>query len=360
MRIGKFCLVFGLWAGLAAQASSQAPSITSEQIAELKQQILKEVDGNAKLVQVMIDTMYSYGELGFQEFETSKYLTTLLEKNGFKVEHGISGIPTAWMATWGSGDGSRLYSAGIAEARCCISRSDYSWRSRSWRRAQLRPGRKHRRRVGREGCDDEKSSVRHHQNLARSRGRVAWKQSLLRSRRLFQGHRCGVVLACWRQPGSLVWRIFQQWSGLVSVQLPWRERTFRGRSVARTQRARCCGVDGRRLELPPRASSPSAALPLRHSQRRRPAECSAAKRLCLVLLPGDRLSTHQRAVGDRRPYGHWCCLDDRHEVGLHADRYSVARTLQQTYRGRGHREREAHWPSHLVRCRSNAGQGIAA
>ena len=56
MRIGKFCLVFGLLAGLAAQASSQTPSITSEQIAELKQQILKEVDGNAKLVQVMIDT----------------------------------------------------------------------------------------------------------------------------------------------------------------------------------------------------------------------------------------------------------------------------------------------------------------
>ena len=69
----------------------------------IKQQILKEVDSNAKLVQVMVDTMYSFGELGFQEFETSKYLTDLLEKNGFKVERGISGIPTAWMATWGSG-----------------------------------------------------------------------------------------------------------------------------------------------------------------------------------------------------------------------------------------------------------------
>src|SRR3981081_2805704 len=104
MRTGRFCLIFGLLAALVAPALSQAPSITAEQGAELKQQILKEVDGNAKLVQVMIDTMYSYGELGFQEFETSKYLTTLLEKNGFKVEHGISGIPTAWMATWGSGE----------------------------------------------------------------------------------------------------------------------------------------------------------------------------------------------------------------------------------------------------------------
>jgi aminobenzoyl-glutamate utilization protein B len=84
---------------------AQAPATLSpEQTAAFKQQILKNVDGNAKLVQVMIDTIYSYGELGFQEFETSKYLTNLLEQNGFKVERGISGIPTAWMATWGSGE----------------------------------------------------------------------------------------------------------------------------------------------------------------------------------------------------------------------------------------------------------------
>jgi aminobenzoyl-glutamate utilization protein B len=90
MRIGKMYLLFGLLALFIAPASSQNPSISPEQGAEMKQQILKEVDGNAKLVQVMIDTLYSYGELGFQEFETSKYLTALLEKNGFKVEHGIS------------------------------------------------------------------------------------------------------------------------------------------------------------------------------------------------------------------------------------------------------------------------------
>ena len=54
-------------------------------------------------VQVMIDMIFSFAELGFQEFETSKYLTGILEAEGFKVERGIAGIPTAWMATWGSG-----------------------------------------------------------------------------------------------------------------------------------------------------------------------------------------------------------------------------------------------------------------
>ncbi len=57
----------------------------------------------AKLVQVMVDSIFSFGELGFQEFETSRYITDILRENGFEVEEGIAGIPSAWMARWGSG-----------------------------------------------------------------------------------------------------------------------------------------------------------------------------------------------------------------------------------------------------------------
>ena len=64
----------------------------------LKTLAVNDVEGQAKLIQVMVDKIFSFGELGFQEFETSKYLTEILENNGFKVEKGISGIPTAWMA----------------------------------------------------------------------------------------------------------------------------------------------------------------------------------------------------------------------------------------------------------------------
>src|SRR5208282_1313936 len=53
--------------------------------------------------QVMVDSVFSCGELGFQEFETSKYLTGILEKEGFKVERGVAGIPTAFVASWGQG-----------------------------------------------------------------------------------------------------------------------------------------------------------------------------------------------------------------------------------------------------------------
>jgi len=53
----------------------------------------------------MVDKVFSFAELGFQEVESSKYLTGILEENGFAIENSISGIPTAWMAKWSNGDG---------------------------------------------------------------------------------------------------------------------------------------------------------------------------------------------------------------------------------------------------------------
>src|SRR6476646_2280296 len=54
-------------------------------------------------IQKMNDMVFSFAEPGFQEFETSKYLVGILKQNGFTVQEGVSGIPTAWTATWGSG-----------------------------------------------------------------------------------------------------------------------------------------------------------------------------------------------------------------------------------------------------------------
>ena len=69
----------------------------------LKAEAAKEIDAKTKMIQEMVDQVFSFGELGMQEVETSKYLTGLLERNGFKVERGVAGIPTAFVAKWGSG-----------------------------------------------------------------------------------------------------------------------------------------------------------------------------------------------------------------------------------------------------------------
>ncbi len=69
----------------------------------LKQEVIRTIDANAKDAQVMVDKVFSFAELGFQEYETSKYITDILRENGFSIQDSISGIPTAWWATWGSG-----------------------------------------------------------------------------------------------------------------------------------------------------------------------------------------------------------------------------------------------------------------
>ena len=75
----------------------------SPRLAALKAEAAKEIDAKAKLIQVMVDQVFSYGELGMQEVETSRYLSKILEDSGFTVTRGVAGIPTAFVARWGSG-----------------------------------------------------------------------------------------------------------------------------------------------------------------------------------------------------------------------------------------------------------------
>jgi aminobenzoyl-glutamate utilization protein B len=72
-------------------------------IETLKKELAAEVEAMKELSAQMNDMIFSFAELGFQEEETSKYVTDILRKNGFTIQMGIGGIPTAWTATWGSG-----------------------------------------------------------------------------------------------------------------------------------------------------------------------------------------------------------------------------------------------------------------
>lgn len=89
-------------AALAFLCAAPAPA-QNDPAPAYKQRVAADVEAMRKQTQVMIDMVFSFAELGFQEFETSRYLTGILEKEGFTVERGIAGIPTAWMATWGAG-----------------------------------------------------------------------------------------------------------------------------------------------------------------------------------------------------------------------------------------------------------------
>src|SRR5437879_3480115 len=90
-----------LLAGSGPRAQQAAPD--DARLETLKSAVTAGVDSRRKLSQVMNDTVFSFGELGYQEVETSKYLTGVLEQNGFTIERGVGGMPTAWVARWGSG-----------------------------------------------------------------------------------------------------------------------------------------------------------------------------------------------------------------------------------------------------------------
>src|SRR5271165_3099135 len=94
-------LVFAVFlTSCVAQAQAK---ISPEKEASMKADMAGQIDGMKKQAQVMVDSVFSFGELGFQEFETTKYLSGILEKEGFKIERNYAGIPTAWVASWGSG-----------------------------------------------------------------------------------------------------------------------------------------------------------------------------------------------------------------------------------------------------------------
>ena len=90
--------------GFCGQIDAQnAVAVSNQKTEAWKKEIIKSLDGKYKSAQEMIDMVFSFSELGFQEMETSAYLTSILKKNGFSIEPGISGIPTAWLAKWGNG-----------------------------------------------------------------------------------------------------------------------------------------------------------------------------------------------------------------------------------------------------------------
>src|SRR5688500_10137469 len=110
-RVARIGLIVLVVAGVSADwrqtteaSAAVSPTSTVETpLDQYKRETDAEVDRLKDLTQQMVDQVFSYGEPAFQEVETSAYLTAILEREGFRIERAYAGIPTAWVATWGSG-----------------------------------------------------------------------------------------------------------------------------------------------------------------------------------------------------------------------------------------------------------------
>ena len=70
---------------------------------EMVNEIKKLVDAKKEAFLHVGDLVWEYAEIGFKEFQSAKALTDVLKAEGFVVEEGVAGIPTAFVASWGEG-----------------------------------------------------------------------------------------------------------------------------------------------------------------------------------------------------------------------------------------------------------------
>ncbi len=103
MRFARWLMALTIMAWLVAPAVAQQRARPNPKLEEYQREVVQDIDARAPFTAQMVDQIFSFAELGFQEFETSKYLVDLLKQNGFQVQENYAGIPTAFLATWGSG-----------------------------------------------------------------------------------------------------------------------------------------------------------------------------------------------------------------------------------------------------------------
>ncbi len=77
------------------------PTITLSR--DVKINAINYLEKHAQNYYTISDTIWAYAEIGFQEYWSSELLSKTLEGNGFEVQKGVSGMPTAFIATYGSG-----------------------------------------------------------------------------------------------------------------------------------------------------------------------------------------------------------------------------------------------------------------
>ena len=105
MRRLRCALLLTALIALVSPTVAPAQTVDADRLERLKAEALAKVD--PKLVQEIVDQLFSYSELGMQEFETQKYITTLLKAKGFTITLGYAGMPSAWVARWESPAGKK-------------------------------------------------------------------------------------------------------------------------------------------------------------------------------------------------------------------------------------------------------------
>jgi aminobenzoyl-glutamate utilization protein B len=78
-------------------------SVAFAQYDKEKKVVIDDLDKKFPEYSEIAKEIWDYAELGFLEEKSTAVLQNLLEKEGFKIDKGVAGMPTAFVATYGSG-----------------------------------------------------------------------------------------------------------------------------------------------------------------------------------------------------------------------------------------------------------------
>ena len=69
-----------------------------------KQALIQEVDRLSPELSQISRFLHAHPELAFEEHQAAELLTRTMEEHGFSVERGVAGLPTAFTASYASGE----------------------------------------------------------------------------------------------------------------------------------------------------------------------------------------------------------------------------------------------------------------
>jgi aminobenzoyl-glutamate utilization protein B len=88
---------------ILSAGSSYAQKKATGESAALKAMALNDVQSQYEFYKKTEQQIWSYAEVGYKEYKSSRLLQQVLRDNGFSVDSGVAEIPTAFVATYGSG-----------------------------------------------------------------------------------------------------------------------------------------------------------------------------------------------------------------------------------------------------------------
>ena len=96
----KIFTAIAIVATLTASAQKKAPVSKAD---EYKKEASAQIQNKYEQYKTTAFSIWNYAEVGYKEVQSSALLQQTLKENGFTVESGVAGMPTAFVATYGSG-----------------------------------------------------------------------------------------------------------------------------------------------------------------------------------------------------------------------------------------------------------------